>query len=333
MKIQARDLRDKQRDNLWDVVPLSTPYLMYIEPTNLCNARCAFCPTSDKELLRKVGRPNGHMSLGLFTKLVDQMGAFDKKIRRVHLYKDGEPLLNEYFVAMVKYLKLSGVAEQIWTKTNGLLLTPEYNERLVNSGLDMIGISIKELSTAGYKKIAGVDVDFSGLCWNLHNLYKQSHGKCKIYISIADTGFTDKQKEWYYKSFGDICDHIAIEGLHGWSMSSVKDFTLGMAGDTFDGTPLKEKIACPWTLYSLTVNHDGSVAPCNEDWAYKCIVGNIKIDSIKDIWNGELLYQFRKMHLEGRRHENVACRDCYYLKVLPDNVDEHRLEILEKLSV
>lgn len=332
MRIDGKDLRDKNRDNLWDVVPLSTPYLMYIEPTNLCNAKCAFCPTSDKELLSKVGRPQGSMSYVMFKRLVAGLAEFPEKIRRVNLYKDGEPLLNPYFISMVKCLKASGVAEEIWTKTNGLNLSTGYNKRLVNSGIDMIGVSIKALSSDGYKKIAGIDIDYTKLVRNIDDLFQQSRGKCKIYISIADTGLSDADKDYYYASFELVSDYCAIEGLHGWSMSNVKDFTLGHAGDTFDGTPLQEKIVCPWTLYSLTVNHNGDVAPCNEDWAYKCIVGNINEQSIKDIWNGERLYEFRKMHLEGRRHENVACADCYYLKTLPDNVDEHRLEILEKLK-
>lgn len=331
MKIQGRELRDKKRNDLWNVVPLSTPYLVYIEPTNLCNCKCAFCPTSDKELLKKVGRPNGHMDMGVYEELINGLAVFDKKIRRVNLYKDGEPLLHPFFIEMVHGLDRSGIAEQIWTKTNGLLLNPEYNERLVNSGLDMIGISVKWTSKEGYKKIAGIDIDYDEFVFNVGDLFSQSRGKCKVYVSIADAGLSLDEKRKYYDDFEDKCDSIAIEGLHGWSYSNLKDFTLGHAGDTFDGTPLIEKIVCPWTLYALTINHDGSVAPCNEDWAYKCVVGNIKDESITDIWNGDRLYEFRKMHLENRRHENPACADCYYLKTLPDNVDEHRLEILEKL--
>jgi len=43
---------------------------------------------------------------------------------------------------MIKYLKEANVSEKIWTKTNGLLLNPDLNDKLINSGLDMIGISV-----------------------------------------------------------------------------------------------------------------------------------------------------------------------------------------------
>jgi MoaA/NifB/PqqE/SkfB family radical SAM enzyme len=55
-------------------------------------------------------------------------------------------------------------------------------------------------------------------------------------------------------------------------------------------------------------------------------------ESLVDIWRGRNLYEFRKMLLEGRRHENKACGDCYYLKIVPDNIDSHRRMILEKLD-
>jgi len=327
MKIQGRQLRETERHNLWEVVPLKAPWVVYIEPTNLCNLRCKYCPTGDKELTKM--RPNGMMNWEVYKKAIDDISQFGKKIKRLNLYKDGEPLLNREFPNMVKYAKDMGVAEEIWVKTNGVLLDPKYNERLVNCGLDMIGISVCHVNKKGYLNVCGVHIDYEIFRVDIADLFNRHF--CYVYVKIADFGLSKEEKEKFYDDFESICDYIAIEGLHGWSMSSVKDFTLGTK-NTFDGTPLTEKIACPWTLYAMTINWNGTVSLCNEDWAHKTIIGDIKEKSLKEIWNGEEVYQFRKMHLENRRHENEACKDCYYLKVLPDNIDEHREEILDKLS-
>ena len=138
-RIQAKDLRCKERQPLQDLIPLPVPFVVYIEPTNLCNFRCAFCPTGDKELLDLVKRPRATLSMDLFRKIIEDLKAFGRPLKLASLYKDGEPLLHKDFPEMALRLKEAGVAERIWTKTNGALLNPRLNRRLVE-GLDMICI-------------------------------------------------------------------------------------------------------------------------------------------------------------------------------------------------
>ena len=47
----------------------------------------------------------------------------------------------------------------------------------------------------------------------------------------------------------------------------------------------------------------------------------VKEQSLLDIWRGEQLLQFQRMHLEGRREDNSSCRDCTALYRSPDNLD------------
>lgn len=326
-KIQANELRSRQRYNLWEVVPLDTPFLVYLEPTNWCNQACTYCPTGHEELRAK--RPNGIMDWDLFLKIAQDLRGFPHKIRMINLYKDGEPLLNPRFTDMVSTLKEYGVAEKIWSKTNGLKLGPEINKKLATCGLDMLGISIVDVNASGYKKNAGVTVDIMRLVDNIRDLYNQ-RGKMKIYISIRDMNFTEAEKVQFYETYEDCCDSMAIEGLHGWSDSSVMDFRLG-TDNSFDGTPIQDKIVCPLTLCSLGINWNGTVGPCNEDWQHAALVGDAKTESLLDIWHGRRMYAFRMMHLQNKRSENISCRDCHYLACLPDNVDLHRFEIMERI--
>ncbi len=118
----------------------------------------------------------------------------------------------------------------------------------------------------------------------------------------------------------------------GWSNSGVKDFTLGTHPDTYDGLPFTPKDVCPYPFYVLAVNADGSVSLCGNDWSQKTVVGDVNRESLSSIWEGEALYRFRRMMLEGRRRENQACGECYYLQIVPDNLDGHRAILLEKLA-
>lgn len=322
--IQAKDLRGERRERLIDAVPLPSPWTMFIEPTNSCNARCAYCPTGDTELLRKVGRKNTLMKWELWTKIVDDMRAFPRHVKRINTYKDGESLLHPLYCKMIRYLRDANVAETIWTKTNGIPLNPELNTRLVSCGLDMIGISVQHVNAQGFYDIAKVQIDYDRYRANVLDLFRRSRDTgVQISAKIADVGLSEADKQKFIDDFGDCCDFIAIENLHGWSASHLKDWKLGTNG-SFDGTPRTQKVACPLTLYMLTVNSNGKVSVCNDDWMQAHNIGDVNIESLINIWNGKRLREFQLVHLEGRRDENASCRGCDYLAALPDSIDDDR---------
>jgi radical SAM protein with 4Fe4S-binding SPASM domain len=329
-RIQAKELRCRERQPLHEVLPLSAPFVIYIDPTNKCNFRCKFCPTGDKELLRKVGRPERGMSLELFKKIVDDLKAFPSKLKLANVYKDGEPLLNRHFPEMIGYLKDANVVEKIWTKTNGALLKPHLNRALVAAGLDLVCISVEAVDAAGYLEIANARLDYEKFRENVRDLYEH-RGACEIYIKIADANLSLANKERFFADFQDRATHIAVEKLMGWSFSSAKDFTLGTNPDTYDGLPFVDKDVCAYPFYVFAVNSDGSVSLCGNDWSQSTAVGNVTTQSLKEIWDSDALFEFRRMLLEGRRSENRACGDCFYLRIVPDNIDAYRGEILAKL--
>jgi radical SAM protein with 4Fe4S-binding SPASM domain len=330
--IEAKDLRGQDRERIADAVPLSTPWTMFIEPTNTCNFRCAYCPTGDSDLLRKVGRKNKLMEYELFCKIVDDMKAFPNKLRMVNLYKDGESLIHPRFTDMVRYLRDADVTEKIWVKTNGSLLSPEYNERLVNCGLDMIGVSVQHVHAQGFFDIAGVKVDYDKYRAEVLDLHKRSRQtNTRVSVKIADVGLSEADKQTFYADFGDRSDFITIEGLHGWSASDQKDWKLG-TDQSFDGTPRKKKIACPLTMYMLAINTHGMVQICNDSWINTHNLGDMRTESLMDVWNGPKLKAFRMMHLLGEKHKNMECGPCDYVNALPDSIDDDREEIMRKLN-
>ena len=270
------------------------------------------------------------MPFALFRKITADLREFDKKIKVINLYKDGEPLINKNFPEMVRHLREADVAEKIQTKTNGLLLNKEITQHLTACGLDEIGISVVAPSAEGYIRLAGTDIDYSRLLENIAEFYRQC-GNCKVYIKMADAGFCEAEIQQFYADFEDKCDFISVENLHGWAMSNLKDFTLGTEQRSFDGIKLTNKIVCPWPFYEMGINSNGKVGLCNDDWAQKTIIGDVNTDSLKGIWNGPEMLAMRKMHLEGRRSENEACGNCYYIRCAPDNIDIYRKDIIQKL--
>lgn len=172
MKAKKQNLVNKDRHRLEEVLPLRTPYALFIDPCNLCNFRCKFCAmqAADVELPFK----KQMMSMELYRKVIDDAAAFPDQLKMLRLVQHGEPLLHPEFPEMVRYAKQKGVSEFIETVTNGSKLNPELNEKLVESGIDRIRISIEETDGEGYRRMSGVDIDFDQFIFNIKDLYERS---------------------------------------------------------------------------------------------------------------------------------------------------------------
>jgi radical SAM protein with 4Fe4S-binding SPASM domain len=328
-QIQTIKLRENKRINLGEQSPIPSPLSLYLEPTSLCNMRCSFCPTGDTAL-RKL-RPNGMMNLKLMNKITQDIKDWGIKIKRINLYKDGEPLLNTYFTDLVKMLRDTNLVDELWVKTNGLLLEPTMNTKLIYSGLDFIGVSVNGTDAESYMRVTRTKVDYERLIVGVTDLYKRKGGNLKLFVKIADSGLTEDEKNKFIFDFCTISDDCSIEQLHGWSASDTKDWKLGTTPTTFEGYPLVEKITCPLPFFMLAINWNGTVSPCNEDWAHNAILGDLNKQTLKEVWQGDTLKQFRIMHLENRRQENKSCNGCDYLRTLPDNLDSYREQVLQRL--
>ncbi len=107
------------RTPLETVIPLSTPFIVFVDPASSCNFKCTFCPTGHRDMIAETGRFQGVMKFEVFQKIIDDLGEFDKPIKVLRMYKDGEPLLNKRLADMVAYAKRSGHVDYIDTTTNG----------------------------------------------------------------------------------------------------------------------------------------------------------------------------------------------------------------------
>ena len=103
------------------------PDIVQIESTNICNAKCVFCPRDEME------RKQGIMSWDLFTRITDECAALG--IGHVRLHNYGEALIDRKLVDKISYAKQKGIAE-VGIITNGSLITEQVARGIVTAGLD-----------------------------------------------------------------------------------------------------------------------------------------------------------------------------------------------------
>lgn len=323
----------KERTPLETVIPLETPFILFVDPSSICNLACKFCPcgSAHNELWTEEKRKSiGLMQMDVYKKIIDDCHEFKDKIKVLRLYKEGEPLLNPNFVEMVAYAKQSGKFTSIDTTTNGTLLNPKLNRALVEAGLNRINISVDGLSSQEYEDVCGRKIDFDAFRANIKDLY-ENKGDCHIFIKtvIGDCSEEEskRKKQKFYELFGDICDEIACERLAPVWPEFDKELysdTIGIYGNT-----IQKRMVCARLFYVLVINSDGEATNCLVDWNRKMIIGNIKDYTVSQLW--KKMDTYRIEHLKGNRFNLEGCKDCLEVDVTAiDNIDAYRDDLLKR---
>ncbi|WP_299979417.1 radical SAM/SPASM domain-containing protein [Desulfobacula sp.] len=330
-KIKPR-IELENRTKLEEVIPIEVPFLVFLDPSDVCNFQCKFCPTGDRALIKKIKRNSCLMDFDLFKKVIDDLCEFKKPIKVLRLYKDGEPLLNPRFPDMVRYAKKSGCALQIDTTTNGSLLNPRLNLKIIEAGLDRIHISLEGLSQESYKEFAGYRINFEKFVDNIRHYYEHKK-ECLVCIKIVGDNLSKEAKGHFFDIFGNISDRIFVEHIAPcWPQFEMHE-VIPNSNVGIYGQEIKEVEVCPYIFYSISINADGKVSLCFLDWARELIVGDARAESIKDIWNNEIMFNYRKMHLLKKRKEHKICAVCGQLShCLPDDIDPFAEMLLKKLN-
>lgn len=333
MNAKFSNIVNQNRHELQEVLPLETPYSMFVDVCNACNFKCKFCAIQYAD--RKLPFKKMCMEYDLFKKVINDIKAFPSPLKMLRLAANGEPLMNKRLPEMIKYAKDAGVADHIEIVTNASLLSPELNRKLVEAGLDRIRISIEEIDAEGYYRMSGVKIDWEKFVDNIRNFY-ENRGQCEVYIKTVDAAVeSDEKKEKFLSTFGNICDSINIEHVipiwAGYSEIN-DDFSIenveGLHGHAIQGVDV-----CPFPFYSCVINPDGEITICCNDWERKKSMGNVKTESIYDVWNGPKYYYFLTEMLKNGRKKSCpeVCAKCEYpCYDAVDHLDPYREEVLKK---
>ena len=339
--IKYTELKNHNRHNLIDVIPLKKPYTLLIEPSNYCNFKCVQCFQSI-QADNYLKEHRGLMSMETFETIIHQFQTWegDKlKVLKLSLY--GEPFTNPDFCEMLRIAKNAEIAERIETTTNASMITEQIAEKLVEYGIDYIRVSIYGGKQKRYEEVTSVEtVSMKEIYQNLKYIQKlkKAKGVDKPFVSAKMLDTFTEENEQFLEKFHDAADEVYIDKPHNWIAHEEKSFISSLYKKEQEDAlkkdlekTISQRIACPMPFTTLAVRNDGAVSPCCVDWLGGTNLGNILQENIQDIWNGEAMYQFRKMQLENRRKENASCKNCelvqndYYTR---DNIDGFPVEKL-----
>ena len=315
-------LNERGSGALASLLPLPMPLSMHIEPTNVCNFRCVSCPQMLQDYKQKAGYYQ-KMDMSLYEKIIGDIASMGK-LKALKLFGYGEPMLHMELPRMVELGKT--VSERVEFTSNCTMLTEKMARGLIDAKLDYLRVSIYSNDQEAHNKFTQVKFDIDKIYDNLYRL-KQMRGDGEypfIYIKMFETT-TPEDAEIFREKYKDIADEIAFEVIHNMSGVDGIEDKLGI-----DIPIRKPHSICPLSFYQSAIGANGDVTVCCIDWSFSSKVGNIKEQSLAEIWNGEPLKIFHQKTLERRAYEYESCKNCTWAWNIPDDLENLPAETVAK---
>jgi Radical SAM superfamily/Iron-sulfur cluster-binding domain len=263
------------------------PEIVQIESTNLCNAKCVFCPRD--EMLR----PQGIMDMALFRKVADECAALGIGHIRMHNY--GEAFMDRQLVEKVRYAKHLGIPE-VGLISNGSLITEAAARGMVDAGLDAINISVDAAGKDVFERTR-LGLNYDKVIANIERLIRirdeSGQRRPKLILSFVRQD-NSREEQTFIAHWRTKADKIHITDLHNW------------AGTLNHESDVRFPCYRPWLTF--TVLWDGRVSLCCADFDGHEILGDLRTSTIREIWNGAPYRRARRAHLD---HGGPAvCQSC-----------------------
>jgi MoaA/NifB/PqqE/SkfB family radical SAM enzyme len=274
----------------------AAPRTVNIESTSHCNAKCLTCPHPYHE------RVQGIMDDDLYAKVLDECVALG--VKKIHLQNFGEPLIDRRLPEKIKMAKDRGIGT-VKIISNASALTEKKTRQLIEAGLDEIKISFDGLSKEVFEKVR-VGLKYEKIAANLEGLIRirgemgRSNPKVQLmFVAIKEnefeeTGFVDR--------WNGVVDRVDVTRAHNWG---------GSEDVSAEAEPKnKSGFQCMRLWQTFTVLWDGRVSICCVDYEGSEILGDLRTETMRDIWNGARLAQIRNWHTRGEFNEVPVCGSC-----------------------
>jgi radical SAM protein with 4Fe4S-binding SPASM domain len=292
------------------------PVVLQVQTINRCNASCQMCPYPYTVHLES----RSSMDDALYTRIITECANENDFIELVPMAQN-EPLLDVKMEDRIAEFKQMAKPHQVVEiVTNGSALTPTRFQKLVESGVDTITFSLSAFTEATYNKL------IQGLSWKqvIRNLEAIALSPLKAKVNIflryvRQTGneeeFPAFQKYWNQKGLnvanyevnnrsGSLENYNRLQPYKSFFFKKIRK---SMGRVLFKGS-------CPHAFGIMHVLSNGDVPLCANDWHNRHILGNLREQSIREIYNSKVMNEIRDLMDQGRFDQIEACRDCSFMQ-------------------
>ena len=289
------------------------PLLVNLEPTNLCNLRCPFCPVSQMDDNRDVAR--GMMDLGLFRAVVKELTTFRPEVA---LNLGGESLLHPGFVDMVHELKDAGLF--VFVDSNAMRLTAEQVDGMVRAGLDRIVVCLDGDDAASYEQLR-VRGKFEVVVKNIRMLLERRNASGARRPEIVIKNIRDyrpDEEPSFPAAFAELFrDTPPDEYSATWADYWPGTHREKLKRDYQVQPHAEEYSPCINLWKKMAISWDGDVYVCCLDLNRTTLIGNVLDGGLLGLWNSEAMQHQRRLHAASRQAELALCKNCNQIRRTP----------------
>ncbi len=273
------------------------PDHVYVELTNVCNARCTICATPSMKRSRKF------MSPELFHRIVDECGR--RKAKKILPFLHGESLLVPGIVDYFRYIRQAAPATHVNLTTNGSRLSAELAETFLQEDLlDSLIVSVDGGNKETFEAIR-LGLDYDQVRGNvLHFIRRRNElGKSTPKVSIAMVTVDDnKDSREQFREAWREADETRFSVYFNWAGKLANE----------GRTPSKVNF-CERIYHYITILVDGRVALCCFDSEAEYSVGDVMESSIHEIWHSDAFAEKRRWLYQKDFDRLKLCARCDYI--------------------
>lgn len=267
---------------------------IYLEISNLCNLRCAFCPGTKRT-------PHA-MSEEEFSSLLPRLRPWADYL---YFHLMGEPLCHP---RLERFLALAGEAGfKVILTTNGTLLPRRQAMLLAAPGLHKVNISLHAFEAND------LDMPFSEYLEGCFAFGKAAEGKKLITYRLWNNGGQDEKNDAILDAMHRAFPAPWVQQRRG---IRIGERVYLEQGDKFDWPDLQaadhgERVFCYGLRDQIGVLCDGTVVPCCLDHEGDLALGNLYDQSMEEILSSPRALAIFDGFSQGKAAEDL-CRRCGY---------------------
>ena len=283
----------------------SLPLEVSIEPTNVCNFKCAFCNQSDPAHFNRVAKT--YLTVENARVILKKIRDFGYEKTLLHWTLDGEPFLNQSFDELCTIAKESGFTDQYFA-SNALLLTWP-RAKTLPKGINFTFTVDYCADEKYFEKVRGTRGSWEKIRDNITQiLLDDSLANLKFVLSDIST-FETSDTSLVKQNAAEMRRLFPTNGRIKYLSKTFHNATgyldTGQARPQTAGYNL-----CPYPWSSMNIASNGEVVACCRDLEHKTVLGNVFEASLTDIWNDKAYQKLRRDLLDRSPDKNAACAAC-----------------------
>ena len=282
------------------------PSQILMDITEVCNLACTHCPHPD--FAKSEHYDGRHLDPALNEKMIEEVRQHGQgRTQYIRYASNGEPLVHPNGYDMIQSaVDHSGVF--VTLTTNGKIMNEKRTQRLLESGVHLIDISIDAFKPETYAKIR-VKGNLAVTQENVLRLLRwvrESKVKTKVVVSFVEQPQNTEEAadfESYWKDKG--VDFVVMRRLHSCSgavqeLSEMRRTALSMI----------KRRPCLYPWERVVVNARGDLAFCPSDWVHGSYFADYRNTTIHSEWQGDFYKDLRGAHLTNNYSKHNFCGNC-----------------------